>query len=429
MTANASSASPTGASKSGTLSLGISKALPWGLHLSAQEQTTYKDAKWVLNESSANPTIGSYDRPWSSSLSASASFPVFGGKGYGEYAERDVAVKLASMEEKHSRANFQSQTNDLLHKVQRAYWSLVGAVRTLDVTIENRRMVGKMVAKTRKQYDLQLKTSYAMAQIDAEYERVNSQGITAWKRYILASNELNHLLDFEQSVLLLPVGYGASMSHFAGKVLAEALVVGQKQNPTIKAKKIKISQADLNIKKSENQTRPDLQFSVSTSASQSSAVFGYESLGESLANLADPDMVRVAAGAAYNYPWLNQLHKARLEQARTRHSVSGLQQRVTHNQVARKIKNAHVALDSALIRITMTERRVQLTRLSYEKAGRLHALDRVAEYEMIVKSGDVLRAEKQLILAWVDAKKAESDLLSAMGVLGQDERLSKEQSP
>ena len=424
----ASKADPKGPIETGTLSVALSKSLPWGLDLSLSEQTTHQDALWVLNKNAPQPIVGSYDRPWTSSSSLALSLPVPGGKNFGRHAERDVAVELAALDQQRSRAEFQTQANTLLQSVQMAYWDLVGGSRTLDVTTENRRTVEQLLVRTRKLFALERTTAYAMAQMEAEWERVHNQEIVAWSSYVLVSNTLKRLLNLsdKHALLLIPVDYSSELSRFSGIDTAEALQVGHLNNAQIQSQEINKARADLSHKQSENQTHPDLSLNVSLSGSQSRGLFGYGSPQESLSNLFDPDMISVSAGVSYRYPWKNQWAEAKMAQADSQQAVSHLQEQLVSNQVERSIKNARVSMDSALLRIAITGRRLQLARASYASAERLRVAERIAEHELLTKSGDLLTAEKEFILAQVDAKKAEADLLASMGTLGQNEQLSKE---
>ena len=425
----ASTANPKGSSKIGTLSFSLSKALPWGVDVSLNEQTTYREAQWILNEGSSEPIVGSYDRPWTSSLSASAALPVPGGKNFGQYAERDAAVALAALDQKRSQADVRMQTNDLLHGVQTAFWDLVGGVRTLDATIENWRTVKQLADKTRTLLHGGLKTVYEMAQMDSEQERVYNQAIIAWNDYVILSDELSYLLNLDPSVWIIPTGYMASLAEFPKRALGADLETGSRDNPRLQAEAINVAQAELNVLKSETQTRPDISLNASASAVQSGALFGHDSLDDSLTNLVNPDRISVSAGVAYRYPWKNQYALARQEQAHAQKAMSALQRRAAGRQVVRRITNAHVAMDSALRRIHIADRRLKLTRESYHKSLQRRDDGLIAEYEVLVKSGDVLVAEKQFILALVDAKKADTALLSAMGSLGQNDPLVKEYGP
>ncbi len=428
---DASKANPGGATQTGTFSLGLYKALPWGVETALNEQTVHQDALWVLHAGAPSPIIGSYDRPWTSSSVASLAVPVPYGKNFGRYSALDATVESSALDQQRSRADFQTQANTLLQTVQSAYWDLVSGSRTLDAIIQNEHVVEVSVARTRRLFDSQRTTAYAMAQMEAEQERVRNQEIVAWNNYVMVSNNLKLLLNMKdsQSVLLIPVGYSVELSHFAGMDIQEAIRVGLLANARLQSQTISKDQADLNRNQAESQARPDLSLNASLSGTQSSVPFGYGSLSESLTNLANPDTISVSVGATYRYPWKNQWANAHVKQAEAQQSVSDLQQQLAHNQVERSIKNAHAALDSALLRIAITARHLQLARASYEGAERLRTAGRVVEYELIVKSGDLLTAEKDFLLAQVEAKKAETDQLAAMGSLGQNEQVAKEYGP
>jgi outer membrane protein TolC len=416
--AEASEADPEGqVSETSTMTLGVSKAFPWGVDVAVKQTNTHTEKKWVLNPSGPSPTRGSYDRPWISSLNASASIPMPGGKNFGEHSLRDTNVKLAALDHKRAESDYQNGEITLIQEVQKAFWDMVRGVRVLNATIENRKTVELLVEKTKTLFKQQRITQYNMLQVESELERVKSRETTAWNDYIAASNILNMLLNHPEPVLFLPVEYGTELAKLTEMGLSNALQHGDQNNPSLHSQSVMVKQAGLRLKLGENQAQPDVSVNTSVSATQSNALFGYETLGDSMGNLLDPDNIALSANVAFHYPWGNSSAKALVNKSREQAAVSELDKRIARNKINRLIKNAHTTLSSALIRITMSERHLQLVEKAYKKAQRAQRLRRVTEYEIISKGGDVLDVEKQLILAQVDAKKAEIDLLAAMGAL------------
>ncbi|MBF0382565.1 MAG: TolC family protein [Magnetococcales bacterium] len=414
----ASEADPSGPeSKTGTVALGVSKPLPWGLNLAVNQKTVHTKKKWVLNPSADSPTVGSYGRPWISSLDASVSLPIPGGKNFGTHSTREIDVKLAGMDNQLAKSDYQDEKNSLIQKVRKTFWNTVSAIRVLDATIKNRRDVELLVRKTQKLFDQHRVTSYEILQVKSELERVRGSETVAWNEYILASNTLSLLLNKPKSVLFMPVEYAEELDAFSKVGLDGAMQNGDKNNPKMHSKLVLVNKANVLARHGKNQARPDIFISGSVNASQSNSLFGYQTLGDSINHLLNPDKVTFTANLAWRYPWGNRSPKALLKKFNEQLAVSNLEQRITKNQIDLQIKNAHTNLNSALIRTAMSERQLKLTKMAYQKALRAQLLRRITEYEIIVKGGEVLNVEKQLILSQIAAKNAEIDLLTAMGTL------------
>jgi len=104
--------------------------------------------------------------------------------------------------------------------------------------------VEKLVEHTKKLFEIKRATSYGMYQVDAELARVRAVEENAWNSFIIASNTLTDLLDYEKDTILLPVGYSAGLKKHLPFDPREALAIGMKNRP-----ELRISKIDLKYKK------------------------------------------------------------------------------------------------------------------------------------------------------------------------------------
>lgn len=409
-----------GPTRSANWMVGLTDPLPWGMSVNVTQSTTLKKSFFTLDGGPDDPTYGSYKRPWASSLTATFNTPVYGSKEFGATAQREVNLGQAGYGRERAGLNTHGRANELVGRVENTYWILVNAVGSLDATTRYRKTVEVLVAKTARMFDTGRVTASSMSQVEAELARAQGEEIQAANGVIQASNSLNQQLNFQDDTLFVPVGYAAALQTVLEITLEEALEKGRKDNSFNRIEEVNLSSSELTLKQRRQQTRPDVNFTASVTASQKSSPFGYKTYAKSMSNLSDPDSVLVAGTLAYRYPVLNLAADANLAQAQSDHSRRMAARTETGKRVDRDIQNAFTSMQSARERLQISTRNLELTETAYAKALSLQEMEegrRVTEYELLVKSNDTLNARLRYLQALVDIKRNESAMLAAMGAL------------
>ncbi|MGC1954507.1 MAG: TolC family protein [Gammaproteobacteria bacterium] len=420
----ASIAPLTGPTEAFNYEVALEQQLPWGARLEllyrALDQDTFFIDNAPLLADNPNPPLelvnfGSFERPWISSLLTRLAVPLPGSREFGRYAAQEVGIYQARFDQKRAFWEVETAINDTLLEVDLAYWDLIRALLSLNATIENRALVERRLGVAERRFELREATNYDLAQVQDELARVRGEEERAWNNYVLASDALVRLLDLPATDVLLPKGYQDVIQRVFIAPGEKTIV----SNPARLAATVDVQQARLDEATSAVRKRPDINVLAAAEFSQRNSVFGYESVAESLGNVADPDVITQTYSVDYLYPWGNRAVKAAFRQARAQRKRQQFLLQETENRLSRQLRDAFVELASAAERVGITTRNVQLTSLAYEKAVSEEQARSVREVEVVAQSVQLLNAQLQHIEALAERKQAEAQVLAARGVLGQ----------
>jgi outer membrane protein TolC len=422
----ASQAPLTGPTESFNYNVTVFQQLPWGANLTVAYQAVDQDTFFINNSQvfANNPDparafvgFGSYDRPWVSSLLLNFVLPLPGSKDFGPLADQHVNIRLAELARDRAFWDVATTVNTTLRDVELGYWRLVNGLLSLETTVTNRERLEQLLARTDRILGQGAATNYDMAQVEAELARVQGQQESAWNEYIVASNDLVRLLNIKQDSLLLPSGYTGPLREAYPIEPDKALAQGSAANPELRAVNFDVRAADLEQQRRTARTRPDVSLQGQARFSQSNRVYGHESFGDSLGNIADPDTISQRYAVNYRYPWGNYPFKARLSQALALTEQQQLQARATDNNIQRDLGNGLAALATAGERIAITESNLKLAELAFQKAVQRQDQREVTEYEIVQQNQRLLTARLDQIRALTDRKQAEVQVLAALGTL------------
>jgi outer membrane protein TolC len=418
----ASIAPITGPTEAFNYEVTLEQQLPWGTRLDliyqAVDQDTFFIDNGALLTDNPNPPLelinfGSFERPWVSSLLTRLILPLPGSKEFGRYAEQEVGIYQARFDKERAFWDVETAINDTLLEVDVAYWDLIRALLSLQATIENRELVEKRLDVAKRRFELREATNYELAQVEDELARVRGEEERAWNTYVLASDALVRLLDLPATDVLLPKGY-QNVIRRAFIAPREKTILG---NPERLAATVNVKQARLDEATNRVRKRPDITVLAEAEFSQSNSVFGYESFGDSLGNVGDPDLITQAYSVEYLYPWGNRAVKAAFRQAEAERKRQQFLLQETENRLSRQLRDAQVELASAAERVSITKRNVELASLAYEKAVAEEQARIVREVEVVSQSVRLLNAQLEHIGALAERKQAEARVLAAIGLL------------
>lgn len=362
--------------------------------------------------------------PWTSNLSLSFSTPLPYARNFGEYGNtQSIGIKQAVISLQEAEWRIEAVSNQVLGGVVGGvpgmwvqYWSLVGALKQIEVIAAQRQILEQIVASTRRQFDQQLVTAYDMAQAEAQMENLRDREQIAWNNYVLASNAVAELLDYPPDTIVVPSGYTQA---FGQDYAVDATAV--RRTALDNRRELKISQgevekAQINLKFAENQVRPELSFSASAALNQFDTAFGYRNVESSLMNLVEPDASDFFVGVSYRLPFGLQAEKAQLQKARLAVNTSVDNQSQTELGITQQVNNALAQFLSARTQRQLAQQNMELAELAYAKVERLKNLGLASQFELLRTLSDMLDARSRYIDATVSYHQAYVQLQASQGL-------------
>lgn len=398
-------------------SVTLAQSIPWG--------ATF-DITLAQRHSKTHVPSPVGNRPWATDLSINLTVPVPGFKDWGPYGPTDVGVKLARKSKERAYWSLQAAINGNLLAVTNQYWELVRTIRRVEVaaqTVKNLEGIGDNV---KKMLDVGKATKYEEIQVASELARVRSLEQDAWQAYLVASNNLKAILDYEREVVLVPHKYSKRLYAEFPHTAADAVRVAIDGNPDLRGSQTDLELAEITLKFEENQAKPDLKIVTGISYTQDNGTFGYRDQGSSLGHVVKPDAKNNFIGLTYRVPWGNKPAEERLRQARQTYLQAEKNTLKVANQTERRVTDALSGLNAARKRVELSRKARDSAERVYSDVVKLWNEGRVPPlaanksypaFELLRKNNDLLNARFLLIDALTAYKQAEAELLSAEGAL------------
>jgi len=418
----------TGNAVNNVLDISVQQKLPWGGSLNLLFSVNKKEAYWINNNNEFSDlrdiyhnnqslaTFGNYHRPWASSITLSASLPLPKTKDFGSNNQFDTTIKQAVLQDHQSQSEVKRIINQTLLSVAQTYWELVSAKHELLLLMENLSQLKNLNDNTSRMYEQRMLTRYDKEQVEAEFKQVKLQVHQTFKNFLSVAYQLRQLMG-DRGALALPIDYNYENQAAIIDDYSQLLQMANDYNPDIEVQQYNIDMAELSLKFSQNQARPDIDFNVAIKASQNNSPFGYESFSDSVSNIRSPDTILQQYQLNYNYPILNRAVKANVKQAASALRTQELTMQQQRTTVAYAIENALITLQSSRLSTNIAQRQRDLAKKTLEKAIKQQEIREVTEYEIVDKNQVLLDAERQLISAQKRFKQAEASLLSGLGIL------------
>lgn len=416
----ANEASFTGPLEVRRYNMSVNQALPWGMEFDLFLGLFERETFFINNYGSrfaGQATFGSYDRPWTSFLSLAYSTPLPWTRNSGSESSRDTAVQIARLEKDRAYWEVRSFLNNTLALADAVFWDLVASVKDIATSGDHLEMTENLLSTSSRMFKLGRITAGQYAQMEAEREQVRTVYQNSWLRYILLSNQIRDLLAIESDIAILPAGFSSLLEQTGEQALSLAGGQDARANPDVQAAELSrlISQSEM--ARSDTGAAPDLNFDLGYTMGQIGSRFGYESAGESLGKVTDPDYVTTSYSLIYVYPLGNRAAKARRQQALANYNKSVLGRDDSVKAVSRNKNNAVVAFGSSKKRLDLMRKSHDLAKFVLEKAVALQKSRGITEYELVAKSRNLLLARRNLDRAAVNVRKAWSATLAADGLL------------
>lgn len=414
----------TGADEELTLGAGVEQALPWGGTLQINYSAINNDTFFINNpqlfSGNANPSLnligfGSYKRPWVSQLVAGMTMPIPGTRGYGVHSDQTLNRNRAILGRESSANDTLALVNQTLLDVDNAWWNLVESALIVQVVRESRLAAEAFFDTTDRLFKARSANNYDLSQAELSLSTSRQREQQAWSAYVSASDALSNLLDKDAGDLIIPEGFGESLGLL--ETSPESADDAISNHPDYLSQNARAEVARLNSEAGQQGTRPDLSLDAELQMRQSNQVFGYESLGDSLGSVFDPDVTTIKLGVTYSRPLGNRGAEAASQEADAGYRQSRLNLQATSFELQNRLRSAEARLEGALLNAGYLAEASRLAEESYEKALSQQRNRQVREYELAGQHAQLLNARLSFISSLVAVKTARTALLDAQGIL------------
>ncbi|MDO6461247.1 TolC family protein [Granulosicoccaceae sp. 1_MG-2023] len=380
---------------SGDRQFAMGSVLQLALSLSQRNKSFYPlDSAGLISALSVDDPIGNGSNyPWTSTLSLSYSTPLPFGSGFGERGSASsLGLHLAAIAARQAGPLEDANVANALLAVEARYWLHVQNWLSLQTAASIRAALDERLASAQRRFNARELTNYELAQVRSARASAMAREETARAEFVASSGALGAALALQDGALLVPAGTSQlSLPELRGREDFVQQVLDN--NPQLQVANLSVDAGQRLLDFAEETLKPDLNVVLSVGLSQSDAVLGYESAGDSLAHVFDPDNTRWFAGLSYRLPFGRQAEKARREQAalslrRTQNSVHE-----TRVALAAGATTHYARLSSSRRLLAEAQERVRLAQNAFERALSSRNRGAIAEFEFIAAASERNRAE------------------------------------
>lgn len=400
--------------------VGVQKTFVTGTQFQSQFETSRTSTNSVYNF--FNPSLFS-------DLSFSLSQPLLRNRGI--FVNR-APILIARRNLDQSEAQFQQQIDDAIDNLVIQYWRVV-------LNRENLRVLAQSYKAAQASYDhdkraLQLGALSPLDIYQSESEVATRKVAVIQAQYLLKQDEdqlrmtLGADLDPVYSILDLdlvepPKPPEPLLSVNTDKAIGEALA----RRPALAALDRQLEVSDLDIRRSRNQTKPDLELSTQYS---SSGLGGNEYSSNGLRTLIATGGLGDALGQAFgfgfpsygvtlrlNFPIRNHAAEANLADARVRHTETLYQIRRMREQIRLDVENAVNELKQSKLSISAAQQARDLAEKNVEAQQRKYELGSGLIFLVLQAQTQLAQAEQSLVQAQVNYRLSVAAIEHATGAL------------
>ncbi len=396
--------------------------LTGGIGLSHRTKNFYPlDDVGLISPLSASDPIGNGSRyPWTSRLFVEYLTPLPFGKGYGRYGSpAGLGRELAVINNEQSRHTEHAIQQTLLLQIDDAYWNHVRSALRLQSAENTRANLDSRLASAQRQFNARSLTNYELSQIQSALASARAQEQNAWVAFITSSDALSGLLGMESASVIVPAGFHEELGESQLLDRQDQLDVALENNPGINASRVAIQANDVLVKNAKQNLNADLNVVVGLEFSQSDVVLGYDSAGDSLSNVFDPDNTNWFLGLRYKLPLGRHADKARKQQAEARLTQARNRKTLEEINLVAELNSLVAGNNAALSLTSNAERQLDLANQAFERGTSARNSGSVSEFEFLQILTDLDTARQNWINRLVEQQQIVASLHALQGVLGQ----------
>jgi outer membrane protein TolC len=410
-----------------TSSTGFSQQFFTGTNLNVGMSTT----RFTTNSSFAtvNPSFNS-------GLTFSLSQPLL--RGFGFFANR-APIIIAQRGVRQSRANFETQLNDIVQTVINQYWDVVQARKTLEVLKKSLELAQASYQRDKRALELGALPPLDIYRSESQVAQRKVPVIQAEYSLEQTENTLRQTigadLDARAGALDLEL---TDTAETGGKLeivdLQESLVDALKNRPEIDAQNQQLAIDDTNAKLATNNLRPELSLGATyTSNGLGGVVFDNSGatpipvsqggFTDSLSQLGGFSFPTYGINLQMRFPIHNSAAAADLGTALVSKRRSLYQMRSLQQSISTQVKNAVHDLELAELVMTAAKDSRELAAKNLAAEERKYQLGAETIFFVLDAQNQLSQAEQSLVQAQISYQKALAEVDHATGSLLAKHRL------
>ncbi len=401
-----------------TSSTGFSQQFVTGTNLNVGMSTT----RFTTNSSFAtvNPSFNS-------GLTFSLSQPLL--RGFGFFANR-APIIIAQRGVHQSRANFETQLNDIVQSVINQYWDVVQARKTLEVLKKSLELAEASYQRDKRALELGALPPLDIYRSESQVAQRKVPVIQAEYSLKQTENTLRQTigadLDARAGALDLEL---TDTAETGGKLeivdLQESLADALKNRPEIDAQNQQLAIDDTNAKLATNNLRPDLSLSANYTSNGLGGIV-FDNSGQLVSTGGFTDSLSQLGGFSFptyginlqmRFPIHNSAAAADLGTALVSKRRSLYQMRSLRQSISTQVKNAVHDLEQAELVITAAQDSRELAAKNLAAEERKYQLGAETIFFVLDAQNQLSQAEQSLVQAQISYQKALAEVDHATGSL------------
>jgi len=280
-----------------------------------------------------------------------------------------TALDIAYDYEKYVRALFRYQKEQILIKVEEAFYQTWIARQIFQLARESEAAAKENYQRTKIQFESGVRSELALLQAEVRWRSAIPEALAARNGYELALNSLKNMLNIPVNDSLEVQGRLDLPDVLPAKVPLESAL---QKRPDFQARLLEARMRDKNVDLEFANHLPDLSGQLTYTYSGRSDAFKLEN-----------DYDNYVLGVSLHIPLFSggytsaQVQKARVDAAKTHIQVARLQ-----DQIATELENVHLSLEESFKQIKSAERAVTAARRAYELANAQSQAGHVTQLEL-----------------------------------------------
>lgn len=264
-------------------------------------------------------------------------------------------LDVADLDIELQRQLFIAQLNDLLSRVDAAYWDLAYAQADVEIKMKSRDRAKSQYDDTTENISRGLLAPGDIYVVEENLVIFDEQLLRSEESVALAQLRLARLLQLESGADALVAADSIDAPPGDIPSVQDAIGVALRESPRITAQRIAVRQANATLAFDRNQSRPVLDFTAAVGVNGLSEDFG-ESWGEALS--ADNPSLRV--GLYFEIPLVSAPYRARIKRSELQHEQEEIQLRQLESDVSYEVRTALTQLETGTRALDLARRRIEL---------------------------------------------------------------------
>jgi HAE1 family hydrophobic/amphiphilic exporter-1 len=352
-------------------------------------------------------------------------------------------IRVAHLEEDRSLASLKAVVADTVAAVERAYWSLLAAVRDVAVRSEALRLAEVQVSETQTRVSAGFLSESDVAVPQAEAERRRGDLYAAREARDLAALELKTLiLDDPADTLWNDALEPTDRAEIAITAIDTAAALGRASSlrPEIAEAEASLARRDVELESAENQTLPQLdlvaaygRYGLAGTVNPYLAQFpGYPvviptevvgGVGRSYGTIGDNAFPDASVGFTFGLPIGNRAAKAQAAAAGAERRQAAILLAQRKQQIGVEVRAAALAVETAAQRIDAAQAGLRAAQTQLRAENVRFAAGLTSNFFVLTRQNELAEAARTENAALTNYRKALAEFARASGTLLEERRI------